>query len=75
MMLLCYLISSMITGNSHVWYKGIAFRDLKGIFYPSIGLRTSGESIEVNFGQKEFKFAIDQYMKVPSAFVCNLFLQ
>ncbi|CAG8515127.1 9133_t:CDS:10 [Acaulospora morrowiae] len=48
-------------------HLGIAFRDLKGVFYPSIGLRTQGESIEVNFGQKKFKFAIEHYMKEEKA--------
>ncbi|CAG8434065.1 5277_t:CDS:2 [Diversispora eburnea] len=43
-------------------HLGIAFRDLKGVFYPSIGLRTRGESIEANFGHKKFKFAIEHYM-------------
>ncbi|CAG8628009.1 4657_t:CDS:2 [Paraglomus brasilianum] len=46
---------------------GTAFRDLKGGLYPSIGLRTPNESVEVNFGQKEFKFAIDHYMKEQKA--------
>ncbi|CAG8609520.1 6651_t:CDS:2, partial [Diversispora eburnea] len=44
-------------------HLGIAFRDLKGVLYPSIGLRTRGESIETNFGHKKFKFAIEHYMK------------
>ncbi|CAG8465491.1 2339_t:CDS:2 [Ambispora gerdemannii] len=42
---------------------GIAFRDLKGILYPSIGLRTPGEKIQVNFGQRDFEFPIKLYMK------------
>ncbi|RHZ59500.1 hypothetical protein Glove_363g32 [Diversispora epigaea] len=42
---------------------GIAFRDLKGTFYPCIGLRTKGEFIEANFGHKKFKFEIERYMK------------
>ncbi|CAJ0758331.1 14525_t:CDS:2, partial [Entrophospora sp. SA101] len=41
----------------------IAFRDLKGTLYPSIGLRTQGESLEVNFGQKKFKYSIEDYVK------------
>ncbi|RIA98129.1 concanavalin A-like lectin/glucanase domain-containing protein [Glomus cerebriforme] len=44
-------------------HLGIAFRDLKGELYPSIGLRTQGESIEVNFGNRSFKYAIEHYMK------------
>ncbi|CAJ0766071.1 4252_t:CDS:10 [Entrophospora sp. SA101] len=44
-------------------HLGIAFRDLKGTLYPSIGLRTQGESLEVNFGQKKFKYSIEDYVK------------
>ncbi|KAF0517968.1 SPRY-domain-containing protein [Gigaspora margarita] len=36
---------------------GIAFRNLKGILYPCVGLRSQGGSIEVNFGSRKFKFA------------------
>jgi hypothetical protein len=52
-----------------------AFRDLtfdvpgktgKGDFYPSIGLRTPGEHIRVNFGQKPFVFDIEGYVLVRS---------
>ncbi|RKP20301.1 SPRY-domain-containing protein, partial [Rozella allomycis CSF55] len=44
-------------------YLGIAFNNVKGLFYPSIGLRTPGEIIESNFGQKPFCFDIDHYVK------------
>ena len=43
-------------------YLGIAFRDLKPELYPSVGLRTPGEVLEVNFGQKEFEFDIEGYI-------------
>ncbi|ORY05429.1 SPRY-domain-containing protein [Basidiobolus meristosporus CBS 931.73] len=44
-------------------FLGIAFRDLKGTLYPSVGFRTPGEQVEVNFGQRRFKFDIEHYMK------------
>ncbi|KAK9760457.1 hypothetical protein K7432_015485, partial [Basidiobolus ranarum] len=44
-------------------FLGIAFRDLKGALYPSVGFRTPGEQVEVNFGQRRFKFDIEHYMK------------
>eukprot|EP01133_Synstelium_polycarpum_P014865 gene14865-17578_t len=38
-----------------------AANDLKGLtLYPCVGLRTPGESVEVNFGQKKFCFDISQ---------------
>jgi SPRY domain len=59
----------------------IAFRDLtfdlpnkpgKGNFYPCIGLRTQGEQVRVNFGQKPFVFDIVGYVMVsPSLRSCN----
>ena len=33
------------------------------VLYPAIGLRTPGEVIQVNFGQKPFKFDIEHYFK------------
>ena len=51
----------------------VAFRDLtfdlpgkpgKGNFYPCIGLRTPGEHVRVNFGQKPFVFDIVGYVMV-----------
>ena len=38
-------------------FQGIAFRDLKDILYPCVGLGSQGGSIEVNFGHKKFKYA------------------
>ena len=45
---------------------GIAFRDIKNdhLYYPAIGLRTPGEVVEANFGQKKFKFDIENCIKV-----------
>eukprot|EP01132_Coremiostelium_polycephalum_P007435 gene7435-9137_t len=43
---------------------GEAANDIKGLnLYPCIGLRTPGESIEVNFGQRPFTFDIEQLFK------------
>jgi hypothetical protein len=40
---------------------GIAIRkdvikDLKGVLYPCVGLRSQGSSIKVNFGNGKFKY-------------------
>ncbi|KAG0318617.1 hypothetical protein BGZ97_003477 [Linnemannia gamsii] len=44
-------------------YLGVAFRNLKGPLYPTVGMRTSGEIVEANFGQHEFVFNIEEYVK------------
>ncbi|KAI9235103.1 MAG: hypothetical protein BYD32DRAFT_384790 [Podila humilis] len=44
-------------------YLGVAFRDLKGPLYPTVGMRTVGEIVEANFGQREFLFDIEEYVK------------
>jgi len=48
---------------------GIAFRDIKNdyMYYPAIGLRTPGEIVEANFGQKKFKFDIENCIKEEKA--------
>jgi len=48
---------------------GIAFRDIKNdfLYYPAIGLRTPGEVVEANFGQKKFKFDIENCIKEEKA--------
>lgn len=44
---------------------GISAEDNKPIpLYPCVGLRTPGEEVEVNFGQKPFVFNIEEYRKV-----------
>ncbi|KAJ3300480.1 hypothetical protein HK104_000065 [Borealophlyctis nickersoniae] len=58
-------------------YLGVAFRDItkdprnKGAqgmaLYPSIGLRTPGEIVEANFGQKKFVFDIEHHFKEEKA--------
>ncbi len=42
----------------------MAFRDLKGTFYPTVGLRTPGEVLLANFGQRPFRFDIEGMMRV-----------
>ncbi|KAI8809317.1 ran-binding protein 9-like protein [Cladochytrium replicatum] len=44
-------------------HLGVAFRDLKGTFYPSVGLNTTGEVVEANFGRRNFVYDIDQLFK------------
>jgi hypothetical protein len=46
---------------------GIAFREVKGKLYPSVGLKKTGEHVRVNFGQTPFMFDIDSVMKACSA--------
>lgn len=49
------------------WYlTGIATNNVKieENLYPTAGMQTNGEMIDVNFGQKLFKFDIDSYRKV-----------
>lgn len=45
--------------------------------YPTAGMQTNGEMIDVNFGQKPFKFDIESYRKVVYYFfiiieICNI---
>jgi hypothetical protein len=46
---------------------GIAVRDVKGKFYPAVGLKKAGEHIRVNFGQTPFVYDIDSMMKQEQA--------
>jgi hypothetical protein len=45
----------------------------KGDFYPSVGLRTPGEHVRVNFGQKPFVFDIGGYIMVCHARYLSMF--
>eukprot|EP01137_Pigoraptor_chileana_P034436 Opistho-2@26975 len=42
---------------------GVAFRDLRGQLFPTVGLLTPGEVLEANFGQRPFEFDIEGYMQ------------
>lgn len=44
-------------------HLGIAFTGLTGELYPSIGLRSSGEQVRLNFGAQAFVFDIDYYYR------------
>jgi len=46
--------------------KGTAFREIKGKLYPSVGMKTAGEHVRVNFGQSPFIFDIDGMMSVSN---------
>ncbi|GJQ08605.1 hypothetical protein GpartN1_g396.t1 [Galdieria partita] len=41
----------------------IAFRNVAGILYPTVGLQTPGEIIEANFGAQDFIFDLVTYAK------------
>lgn len=51
-------------GNRQIFFTkngkflGIAFEDIQGELYPTIGLHSKAESVEVNFGQKPFVYDI-----------------
>ncbi|KAJ8062364.1 hypothetical protein OCU04_008908 [Sclerotinia nivalis] len=49
--------SAFFTKNGD--YLGIAFRDIKGKLFPSVGMKKPGEHIRVNFGQSPFVYDID----------------
>ncbi|KAI1778405.1 SPRY-domain-containing protein [Hypoxylon cercidicola] len=44
-----------------------AFRDIKGVLYPTVGMKKPGEHIRVNFGQEPFVFSIDTMVKREQA--------
>ncbi|KAL1245134.1 Ran-binding protein [Trichinella spiralis] len=44
-------------------HLGIAFTDLPGELYPTVGLQTPGEVVEVNFGQQPFEYDIMEEIK------------
>lgn len=47
---------------------GIAFREIKGKLFPSVGMKRPGEHVRVNFGQNPFVFDIDGMMSVSQHF-------
>ncbi|KAK6522795.1 hypothetical protein TWF281_002229 [Arthrobotrys megalospora] len=56
--------SAFFTRNGHM--LGTAFRDIPTDrkLFPAVGMKKPGEHIRVNFGQEEFSFDIDGYIKV-----------
>lgn len=61
---LIWLRSDFLT---ELFLSGFCFADLKGPLYPSVGLRTPGEVVKVNFGGSEFRFDIDHFTSVQKA--------
>nr|XP_014279410.1 ran-binding protein 9-like [Halyomorpha halys] len=49
------------TKNGH--NLGVAFTDLPGNLYPTVGLQTPGEVVDANFGQAPFVFDVEDMMK------------
>lgn len=45
----------------------MAFREIRGKLFPSVGMKKSGEHIRVNFGQSPFIFDIDGMMSVSQS--------
>ena len=58
--------------NRH--YEGIAFREIKGKLFPSVGMKKPGEHIRVHFGQSPFVFDIDGMMTASIFQFCNSLL-
>ncbi|CAE7219577.1 hypothetical protein PTNB73_09874 [Pyrenophora teres f. teres] len=52
--------TAFFTKNGHL--LGTAFRDLKPNmpYYPTVGMKKPGETVQVNFGQEPFAFDIDK---------------
>ena len=67
-----YLIIFIITGL--IYFK-IKYYDhiFQPNLYPTIGLQTPGEIVDVNFGQQDFIFDIDEMKKVSRNKNCNSF--
>ncbi|EWC43639.1 hypothetical protein DRE_01526 [Drechslerella stenobrocha 248] len=63
--------TAFFTRNGHL--LGTAFRDLPTDkkLYPAVGMKKPGEHIRVNFGQEEFNFDIDDYMKTERLRACQ----
>lgn len=52
-------------------HLGTAFQGIQGaLLYPCVGFRTPGEQVEVNFGDKEFKFDVEHYLKASEMTCC-----
>ena len=51
---------------------GVAARNVVGELYPTIGLQTPGESIETNFGQSSFVYAIDEELLVSALYEASI---
>jgi len=67
-------IDNTVFFTKNGFHLGVAFRDLKGTFYPTVGLRTPGEIVIANFGQKPFRYDIESFMRVSFFFFFFFFL-
>ncbi|VDO62358.1 unnamed protein product [Heligmosomoides polygyrus] len=61
------LVNKTIFFTKNGVHLGIASRELEHIddLYPTIGLQTTGEVVDANFGQRPFRFDIRPEMEVP----------
>ncbi|ORY16556.1 Ran-binding protein-like protein [Clohesyomyces aquaticus] len=52
-------------------YIGVAFRDLKTdrLYYPTVGMKKSNETLRANFGQEPFAFDIDKMIEGEKALI------
>uniref|UniRef100_A0A0R3P9J5 B30.2/SPRY domain-containing protein n=1 Tax=Angiostrongylus costaricensis TaxID=334426 RepID=A0A0R3P9J5_ANGCS len=62
------LVNKTIFFTKNGVHLGIASRDLEHIddLYPTVGLQTTGEVVDANFGQRPFRFDIRPEMEVES---------
>ncbi|KAJ1358916.1 hypothetical protein KIN20_017484 [Parelaphostrongylus tenuis] len=67
------LVNKTIFFTKNGVHLGIASRDLEHIddLYPTVGLQTSGEVVDANFGQRPFRFDIRPEMESARAKVSN----
>eukprot|EP00898_Chlorokybus_atmophyticus_P003089 jgi/Chlat1/3781/Chrsp259S03945 len=56
-------IESTISYTKNGIHLGVAFTSVKGVLYPTVGMRAPGEEIEANFGAEPFVFDYDGYQK------------
>ncbi|WKX88872.1 hypothetical protein Q1695_008482 [Nippostrongylus brasiliensis] len=67
------LVNKTIFFTKNGVHLGIASRELEHIddLYPTIGLQTTGEVVDANFGQRPFRFDIRPEMEATRAKVAN----
>eukprot|EP00002_Diphylleia_rotans_P000519 TRINITY_DN10279_c0_g1_i1.p1 TRINITY_DN10279_c0_g1~~TRINITY_DN10279_c0_g1_i1.p1 ORF type:complete len:412 (-),score=72.90 TRINITY_DN10279_c0_g1_i1:148-1383(-) len=44
-------------------FLGVAFENVEGELYPSVGLHSENEAVEINLGQKAFRFDIEGFVE------------
>eukprot|EP00190_Bangiopsis_sp_CCMP1999_P003129 CAMPEP_0198733160 /NCGR_PEP_ID=MMETSP1475-20131203/43349_1 /TAXON_ID= ORGANISM="Unidentified sp., Strain CCMP1999" /NCGR_SAMPLE_ID=MMETSP1475 /ASSEMBLY_ACC=CAM_ASM_001111 /LENGTH=425 /DNA_ID=CAMNT_0044496413 /DNA_START=1 /DNA_END=1278 /DNA_ORIENTATION=+ len=55
------LVDNTVFFTNNGFYLGVAFRDIEGTYYPTVGLRSRSAVVEVNFGKKPFVYDIESY--------------